>query len=87
MNNKDKGYMKTDNMDRVVRTELILMPLLVFLPMFTGAFLIYDWYIRDISWNSLDLFGELLLGVILIIVNILFDIPFIRSLRKYSHDK
>lgn len=63
------------------------MPLLVFAPLIVGILLIYDWVSRDFLTGELDLFGELILAIIIIFFNILFDVPFIKSLRKLSKEK
>ena len=73
--------------EKIVRTEVIFTPLLVVAPLLVGFFLIYDWYIRDFILNELNLAGELILGIIIIIGNILFAIPFIKSLTKFSREK
>lgn len=89
MNKKNQKYIKNSNLGdlKIVRTEIIFMPLLVVAPFLVGFFLIQDWYIRDYLWDELDLFRQLLLGCIIIIGNILFDIPFIKSLGKYNKEK
>jgi len=86
MNKKNQKYMKNSNLGdlKIVRTEILFTPLLVVAPFLVGFFLIQDWYIRDYLWNELDLFRQFLLGCIIIIGNILFDIPFIRSLKNYK---
>lgn len=86
---KELEYIKNKSTDdkRLFRTEIMLTPLLVLAPLIVGFLLIHDWYFRDFLWDELDLFGELLLGFIIIIGNILFDIPFLKSLRSYSRKK
>jgi len=89
MNTKNQKYIKNSNrVDlKIVKIEILFTPLLVVAPFLVGFFLIKDWYIRDYLWNELDLFRQLLLGCIIIIGNILFDIPFIKSLRRYNKEK
>jgi len=86
---KSLEYLKNENINdkKIFRTEIIFTPLLVFVPLLVGFFLIYDWYTRDFILNELKLTGELILGIIIIIVNILFDIPFIKSLTNFSREK
>lgn len=74
-------YLKRRSNKKIVRTELILAPLLITLPLIIGFLLIYDWYTRDYLLGELELIGELMLGVIIITGNIIFDIPFIRTLK------
>ena len=89
MTDKKKEYIK--NVDsyenRIFRTENILVPLLVIAPLLVGFFLIHDWYLRDFLWNEFDLVGELMIGIIIIIGNIMFDIPLIRSLKRNKKRK
>ena len=89
MNDMNLEYLKKESIgnEKIVRTEIIFTPLLVILPLLVGFFLIYDWYVRDFLWNDLNLISELLLGVIIIVGNVLFDIPFIKSLTNFSRKK
>jgi len=86
---KELEYVKkeNENIEKKFRTEIILTPLLVVAPLLIGFLLIYDWYVRDFVLNDYNLIGELMLGVIIIIGNILFDIPFIKSLKKISKEE
>ena len=88
MNKQKMEYMKKANNDsKVVRTEILFTPLLIVIPFIVGVFLIYDWYVRGFSVNNPDYTGQLFLGIIIIVGNILFDIPFIKSLIKLSKSK
>lgn len=71
----------------MIRAELIFMPLLICVPLLVGFFLINDWYVRGFSVNNSDYTAQLFLGIIILAGNILFDIPFIKSLIKLSKDK
>ena len=84
MNKEKMSYMKTEikNYNKIVRAELLFTPLLIALPLIIGVFLIYDWYIRGFSANNSAFTGQLMLGIIILIGNILFDIPFVKSLVK-----
>jgi hypothetical protein len=88
MNNEMEYVKNQSNYNKIVRTELLLMPILVIIPLIVGSLLIYDWYVRGLlKGSSLDYFGELLLGIIILFVNILFDIPFLKSLKELSKKK
>jgi hypothetical protein len=88
MNENDMEYMKNQsNTERVIRTEILFTPLLVILPIFIGLLFIYDWYSRGIVEGNSGYFGSLIIGIIIIIGNIFFDLPFIRSLRKLTKMK
>lgn len=85
-NKKEMKYLKNDNNSRLIRTEILFSPLLLILPFIIGLFLIRDWYIRGfLEGNSTAFFGELIIGFLIIIGNILFDIPFIKSLKKVTN--
>lgn len=92
-NNLDKkknlAYIRNKKTEeqKIIKTEILLTPLLVISPLIVGFLLIYDWYIRDFILNELDLFSELMLGFIIIFGNIIFNIPFMKSLRVYSKKK
>jgi len=85
---KSLQYLKNEKINdkKIFRTEIIFTPLLFVAPLIVGVFLIYDWYTRDFIFNELNLFGELILGITIIIGNFLFDIPFIKSLKKFSRE-
>jgi hypothetical protein len=88
MNKENMNYIKNNNSNaKVIRTEILFTPLLIFAPLAIGLLLIYDWLARDFLTGELDLLGELMLGIIILICNIMFDIPFIKSLRELSKKK
>ena len=82
-------YLKNGSSNaKLIRTEILFTPLLVFAPLAFGLLLIYDWAIRDLLTNvKIDLRGELMLGIIIIICNIIFDLPFLKSLYESSKKK
>ncbi len=73
--------------DRVIRAELLFTPLLILLPFIVGVALIYDWLTRDFFTNQLELTSELIHGIIIIIGNLMFDIPFLNSLKEAIEKK
>jgi hypothetical protein len=78
-------YLKTDYSDlKVVKTEIMLTPLLIVLPIVVAAFLINDWFFSGFSKDLSERDGELILAIIILIGNIMFDVPFIRSLIQYK---
>ena len=83
MKNKEMEYLKAERSDKkIVRTEILFAPLLIILPIFVGILFIYDWFYRGFSACSPAFDGELMLGIIILVANILFDIPFIESLSR-----
>jgi len=88
MNEVNMEYIKSQsNTSRAIRTEILLTPFLVIMPIFIGILFIYDWYNRGYVEGNPDYFGTLILGIIIIIGNVFFDIPFIRSLRKLTKNQ
>jgi hypothetical protein len=81
--NDDMKYLNDNNNNlKVIRTEILLTPLLVIFPLLIGFLLINDWYSRGFVIGVSDYDIELILGVIIIVVNIVFDIPFVKALIK-----
>ena len=80
--NKQMKYIKTNNHNaKAIRTEILFTPLLIIAPLLIGIFLINDWYVRGFSVNNPAYNVELMLGIIIIIGNVMFDIPFLKSLK------
>jgi hypothetical protein len=71
-----------ENIQRLLlRLELWFAPLLIIIPLVVSLFFVQDWYTRGFSTGSSEFDGELLIGMIILIGNILVDIPFLRSIR------
>jgi len=87
MEKRDNDYLSNGSEKfRNIRTELLFTPLLVILPLVVAIFLIYDWFCRGFSQGFSIYDSELMIGVIILIANIIFDIPFIRSLIIFNRD-
>jgi len=85
MKNTAKEYVKFDKNDiKAVRLEILLTPLIVIFPPLVSAYLIYDWFTRGLLMSISQYNGELFIALIILIGNILFDIPFIRTLIHYN---
>jgi len=81
---KETEYIKKEeNHEKLLRAELLFAPLLIICPVLVSVFLINDWYIRGFSTGISTYDGELLLAAIILSGNILFDIPFIKSLKTH----
>ena len=59
--NKRSDYLEKENTAKVVRTEIIFTPILVFLPLLVGVFLVSDWYFRGFIEGKLGFEGQLIL--------------------------
>jgi hypothetical protein len=85
---KEMVYLKKgNNTEKVIRTELLLTPILIFMPLFIGLLFIYDWYDRGFVDGASGYFGTLLIGIIILVSNFLFDIPFLKSLMEITRSK
>ena len=78
MNNQGK---KNNQRSLLLRLELWFAPLLITVPLLVSLVFLGDWYVRGFSTGSSVYDGEFLLGLLILIVNLLFDIPFLRSVR------
>ena len=88
MKENNEEYLKVkDNNLRLVRTEILFTPLLVLLPIVVAIFLINSWFYNGFSKGISEYDGELMLAIIILVFNIMFDIPFIRSLIKFNRNK
>jgi Na+/H+ antiporter NhaC len=85
MEKNEEEYLKTEyNNLRIVRTEILFTPLLVLLPLIVAGLLINDWFFSGFSKGVSGYDGELILAIIILVSNIIFDIPFIRSLIQFK---
>jgi len=85
MKNKGKEYLKTDYSKlKVIKTEILLTPMLIILPLLVAGFFINSWFINGFSKGISSYNGELILAIIIIVGNIIFDIPFVSSMIKYK---
>jgi hypothetical protein len=82
---KETEYLKKESINvKLLRAELWFAPLLIIAPILVSLFLISDWFYRGFSRGVSTYDGELLLAIIILVGNILFDIPFIKSLITLS---
>jgi len=85
MSEKETEYVKTILINKkIVRGEILFAPILILLPIVVSGFLIWDWYARGWSRGSLLFDGELVLAVIILVGNLVFDIPFVKSLLVFN---
>jgi len=85
MNNTTMDQIKHLQRKLLLRLELWFAPVLIIIPILAGLTLMVDWYLRGGSTGSSLYDGEFLLGLLILIGNLLFDIPFlllIRTLKK-----
>ena len=76
-------YLNVKQSDKsTFRTEILFAPLLIIFPIFVGILFIYDWFYRGFLTCSPAFDVELILGIVILLANILFDIPFIESLSR-----
>jgi len=80
MTGKKPDYLKRRSDEILIKTELWFAPLLVTLPIIVSFFLIRDWFYRGFTLGNSAYNGELFLALIILIGNIIFDMPFIKTL-------
>jgi hypothetical protein len=71
----------------LLRLELWFAPALIIIPIGVSWFFIWDWYRRGFSTGSSVYDGELILGLLLLLGNLFFDVLFLRSLRIQKQKK
>jgi hypothetical protein len=85
MKNKKIKYFETwSQVKKMIRVELGFAPFLVLLPIFISILFIWSWYYKGYLAGNSIYDGHLILGLIILVLNIVFDIPFIKSLITYS---
>jgi len=78
----NKNDTRKENIQKLLlRLELWFAPVLIIVPIGVSLFFLWDWYVRGFSTGSSVYDGELLIGLLLFIGNLMFDIFFLRSLR------
>lgn len=79
---ENKNDTRKENIHKLLlRLELWFAPLLIFVPLLVSVFFLWDWYVRGFSAGSSMYDGELILGLLLLLGNLIFDVLFLRSLR------
>jgi len=80
--------MKNTNNQRMVtiqklllRLELWFAPLLLLVPIIVSMVFLLEWYTKGFINGSSAYDGEFLLGMLVLVGNLVFDIPFVRSIR------
>lgn len=66
------------------RIELLFTPILIIVPIFVSIFLFLDWFYRGFAIGISIYDGELVVAMIILIGNIIFYIPFLKSFTSYE---
>ena len=82
-----KYLKKEKNFSKIIKTEILFAPFLIILPLIVGSAFIYEWFSRGFITGDSSFDFELILGIVIIIGNIMFDVPFIKSLKEHSKKK
>lgn len=84
----DTTYLPSENnTEKLVRIELIFAPLLVLFPVVVSLAMLWGWFSQGYLEGSSGYDGQLLIACVILACNILFDIPFLRSLILFSKEK
>jgi|GEM_PF-1210392 len=65
----------------LLRLELWFAPLLLLIPIVVSLVFFLEWYTKGVLNGSSVYDGEMFLGLLLLVGNLIFDIPFVRSIR------
>lgn len=66
----------------LLRLELWFAPLLILIPVLVSIFFLSEWYTQGVMLNTSRYDGELILGLIILVGNLVFDVFFIKSIRS-----
>ena len=66
----------------ILKAELIITPFLVIIPFIVSFIFIMEWYFNGFLQKNTIYNGELLIGIIIFFINILFAIPFLKGIIK-----
>ncbi|MEM0492354.1 MAG: hypothetical protein QXS02_00115 [Candidatus Thermoplasmatota archaeon] len=83
---KKEYIIHNSRLRRKIRVELISAPLLIIIPLAISSFFLYDWFTRGFMNNTSMYNGELIVGLLILLGNIICGIPFIRSVRSLSKE-
>jgi hypothetical protein len=79
---KQKNNQRMETIQKLLlRLELWFAPVLLLVPIIVSVVFLMEWYTKGFIIGSSSYDGELLLGLLVLVGNLLFDIPFIRSIR------
>ena len=76
-----KGLRQAQKIVLSRRLELWLTPLLVIAPVLIGLLLVTEWVFRGVVLGSSAYDAEALLGGLILIGTLVFDVPFLRTVR------
>jgi len=85
---KNRFDSRKENIQKLLlRLELWFAPGLIIVPIVVSWLFVWDWYMRGFSTGSSMYDGELILGLLLLLGNLFFDVLFLRSLRIQKKKK
>ena len=85
MRASEERYLTLENeTEKLVRIELLFSPLLLCIPLCVSFVMIWAWFSQGYLLGSTGYDGQLLVALVILIGNLLFAIPFLRSLIVVS---
>jgi hypothetical protein len=75
------------NGEKIIKAERGFAPFLIIAPLLFCSWLFYSWWTMGFTQGIPDFNINLLLGLIILVGNIAFDIPFVKSLKKIKEEK
>jgi hypothetical protein len=83
---ENKNDTRKENIQKLLlRLELWFAPALIIVPLVVSLVFLWDWYVRGYTLGISLYDGELFLGLLLLFGNLVFDIPFLRSLKSLKN--
>ena len=88
MEKNGNGYMDTTKAtEKLVRFELLFAPILILLPLAVSLTLFWSWFSFGYLKEDSSYTGEFFIACIILVGNVLFDVPFLRSLLLFRKQK
>lgn len=88
MERNGNGYLDTKKAtEQLVRVELLFAPLLIILPLVVSLILFWSWFSFGYLLGDSSYTRELVIACIILVGNVLFDVPFLRSLLLFRKQK
>ena len=85
MNDKETEYIPVQNHnEKLIRMEFWAAPLLIAIPIIVSLLFLWSWFSNGYSQGSSAYDGELLIALLILVGNIIFDIPFLRALISFK---
>ena len=79
----NKQYLKKQQQAQLIKIELLLTPILIIIPITVSTLMISEWIFNGYLRGTATYDGELAIGLIITLGNLLFAIPFLKTLKTH----